>query len=64
MAFGGFEQMTEGKAGVVCQTRLLKKALDETVSCPQNARASRNVLVAFLYSLSEFPRHFSSASCV
>jgi len=55
--------MLGGKSGSVFQVRLLKKALDETVSYPQNARAPRNVLVAFLHSFKRFPRHFSSASC-
>jgi hypothetical protein len=56
------------KTGVVFQVRLLKKALDETVSYPQNAGAPRNVLVAFLHSLQKIPSPFlvrkSQESCV
>ena len=50
------------KTGIVCQAQLLKKALDERVSFPQNARALRNVLAAFLLSSEPFPHHFSIAS--
>jgi hypothetical protein len=58
MAFGGLETMRRGTAGVVFQVRLLKKALDETVSYPQNARASRNVFGCVSVFLQEFPSPF------
>jgi hypothetical protein len=44
-----------GETGILYQKDVMKKALDEPVSCPQNAGASRNIFAALLLLLS--PNH-------
>jgi hypothetical protein len=54
--------MWRGIPNLVFQVPLLKIALDETVSYPQNAPAPRNVFAGVSAFFTSFPRHFSSAS--
>lgn len=51
-----------GEIGVVYQKDVLKKALDEPVTYPQNAAASRNRFAAFLLSPNHLLFHLSAAS--
>lgn len=53
------KEIVEREMPIVCQVRVLKKALDESVSYRENARAPRDVLPPFCLSSNEFTRLFS-----